>query len=41
VAQKFHFVILQIEITRPWRGLSDIAELLITHSFGQICSEFP
>jgi len=29
VAQKFHFAILQIEVTRASRGLSAIAELLV------------
>jgi len=29
VAQKFHFVILQIEVTHALRGLSAIAELLM------------
>ena len=28
-AQKFHFVILRIEVTRASRGLSAIAELLV------------
>jgi len=30
VAQKFHFAILRIEVTRAWRGLSVIAELFVT-----------
>jgi len=30
VAQKFHFAILRIEVTRASRGLSAIAELLVT-----------
>jgi len=30
VAQKFHFVILRIEVTRASRGLSAIAELLVS-----------
>jgi len=30
VAQKFHFAILRIEVTRSSRGLSAIAELLVT-----------
>ena len=29
VAQKFHFAILRIEVTRAWRVLSAIAELLV------------
>ena len=29
MAQKFHFAILQIEVTRASRGLSVIAELLV------------
>jgi len=29
VAQKFHFAILRIEVTRASRGLSAIAELLV------------
>jgi len=29
VAQKFHFAILRIELTRASRGLSAIAELLV------------
>jgi len=29
VAQKFHFTILQIEVTRALCGLSAIAELLV------------
>jgi len=29
VAQKFHFAILRIEVTRAPRGLSAIAELLV------------
>jgi len=35
VAQKFHFAILQIEVTRASRGLSAIAELLVTVSAGR------
>jgi len=31
VAQKFHFAILRIEVTSASRGLSAIAELLVTH----------
>jgi len=30
VAQKFHFAILRIEVTRASCGLSAIAELLVT-----------
>jgi len=30
VAQKFHFAILRIEVTRASRGLSAIAELFVT-----------
>jgi len=30
VAQKLHFAILRIEVTRASRGLSAIAELLVT-----------
>jgi len=33
VAQKFHFAILRIEVTRASRGLSAIAELLVTVRF--------
>jgi len=29
MAQKFHFAILRIEVTRASRGLSAIAELLV------------
>jgi len=29
MAQKFHFTLLQIEVTRASRGLSVIAELLV------------
>jgi len=29
VAQKFHFAILRIDVTRALRGLSAIAELLV------------
>jgi len=32
VAQKFHFAILRIQVTRASRGLSAIAELLVTPS---------
>jgi len=31
VAQKFHFAILQIKVTSTSRGLSAIAELLVSH----------
>jgi len=31
VAQKFHFAILRIEVTRASRGLSAITELLVTY----------
>jgi len=34
VAQKFHFSILRIEVTRASRGLSAIAELLVKHAWG-------
>jgi len=33
VAQKFHFAILRIEVTRASRGLSVIAELLVKATF--------
>jgi len=33
VAQKFHFAILRIEVTRASRGLSAIAELLVLKPF--------
>jgi len=33
VAQKFHFAILRIEVTRASRGLSAIAELLVILSY--------
>jgi len=33
VAQKFHFAILRIEVTHASRGLSAIAELLVTLHF--------
>jgi len=39
VAQKFHFSILRIEVTRASRGLSAIAELLVNFSFS--LSAFP
>jgi len=32
VAQKFHFAILRIEVTRASRGLAAIAELLVVLS---------
>jgi len=32
VAQKFHFAILRIEVTRASRGLSAIAELLVKYN---------
>jgi len=39
VAQKFHFEILRIEVTRALRGLSAIAELLIFLATGRNISE--
>jgi len=33
VAQKFHFALLQIEVTRALRGLSAIAELLVLYNY--------
>jgi len=33
VAQKFHFAILQIEVTRASRDLSAIAEVLVIVSY--------
>ena len=35
MAQKFHFPILRIEVTRASRGLSAIAELLVTNGCPQ------
>ena len=35
VAQKFHFAILRIEVTRASRGLYAIAELLVIYQFNR------
>jgi len=35
VAQKFHFAVLRIEVTRASCGLPAIAELLVCHNFGK------
>jgi len=36
MAQKFHFAILRIEVTRASRDLSAIAELLVTNGCPKI-----
>ena len=36
VAQKFHFAILRIEVTRASRGLSATAELLVRQSYDSV-----
>ena len=37
VAQKFHFAIFRIEVTRASRGLSAIAELLVVYLLLRAC----
>jgi len=40
VAQKFHFAILQIEVTRTSRSLSAIAELLVNSDPENVIKSF-
>ena len=40
MAQKFHFAILRIEVSRASRGLSAIAELLVDFLAGFVASDF-